>query len=61
MQVRLTGFSQYNAGPIFRTVEAEGTVVRLEPSSEVAHEDYSTGGVAIEFDERPQLQLEHVG
>ena len=61
VEIRLTGFSQYNAGPLFRTLEGEGTVVRLEPSSEVDNEEYSTGGVAIEFDERPEMDMEHIG
>ena len=60
VKLRLTGFSQYNAGPLFRTLEGEGTVVRLEPASEVEHKDYSTGGVAIEFDERPEVDMEQI-
>ena len=60
VKLRLTGFSQYNAGPLFRTLEGEGTVVRLEPDARAHDGDYSTGGVAIEFDERPEVDMEHI-
>ncbi len=56
LQLQLSGLSQYNAGPIFRSLEGEGTVLRLETPAEEGQE-YSKAGVAVRFDRKPRIQL----
>ena len=56
LQLHLSGLSGYDAGPLFRSLRAKATVLRLdiEENGETA---YSKVGVALRFDERPRVDV----
>jgi len=53
LQVKLSGFGQYDVGPIFRSLEGEAEVLRLNPP--VEKEEDNKAGVALRFQESPQF------
>jgi len=55
VSLQLSGFSQYNAGPIFRSLSGRATVLRMDQPKEMV--DYEKVGVAVRFDERPKVSL----
>jgi hypothetical protein len=56
LQIQLSGLAQLNAGPIFRSLKGEATVLRLEVPEEEKEESYAKAGVAARFDERPSIE-----
>ena len=59
LQLSLKGFSQYNSGPIFRSLHGDGTVMRLDlPRKEEGA--YEKAAVAVRFDERPRVDIYRV-
>lgn len=54
--VRLSGLSGYGAGPLFRSLKAQATVLRVDaPDGENAH--IRRAGVAMRFNERPCFEV----
>ena len=53
LRVKLSGFGQYDVGPIFRSLESKAKVLRLDPPAEAEEEE--KGGVALKFQESPQF------
>jgi len=51
LEVQISGFGQYDVGPIFRSLEGKAEVLRLDPPAE----DEEEGGVAIRFEESPEF------
>lgn len=56
LELRVSGMSCYNHGPLFRTLGGTATVIRLDAP---ASEDflYARAGVAVRFDERPHVDF----
>ena len=52
VRVKLSGFGQYDVGPIFRSLEGRAKVLRLDPPADYEEEK---GGVAVKFQESPQF------
>ena len=52
--LRLSGMSRYNDGPIFRTLGGKARVLRIAPPGTGQRDK---AGVAVQFDERPQVEL----
>jgi hypothetical protein len=52
--LRLSGMSRYNDGPLFRTLGGKAHVLRVAPPGAARRDK---GGVAVQFDERPQVEL----
>jgi hypothetical protein len=53
--VRLSGLSGYGAGPLFRSLKAQVTVLRVDPPREGASP--LRAGVAMRFNERPCFEV----
>ena len=53
--VRLSGLSGYGAGPLFRSLRAQATVLRVDPPREGA--STTRAGVAMRFNERPCFEV----
>jgi hypothetical protein len=54
--VRLSGLSGYGAGPLFRSLKAQATVLRVDTPPE-GPEPSSRAGVALRFNERPCFEV----
>ena len=54
--LRLSGLSGYGTGPLFRSMRAKATVVRMDLPSEPAV-SYAKAGVAASFMERPCFEV----
>jgi len=56
LMLRLSGMTTYNEGPLFRSLGGRATILRIN-APESLDSPYARGGVAMRFDERPQVQL----
>ncbi len=56
LELRISGMSGYNHGPLFRTLGGTATVLRLD-APEVEKSPFAKAGVAMSFDERPRVEL----
>lgn len=54
--IRLSGLSGYGAGPLFRSLRARATVLRVDSPTEPAT-PITKAGVAIRFNERPCFEV----
>jgi hypothetical protein len=54
--IRLSGLSGYGAGPLFRSLRARATVLRVDRPNETAS-PYPKAGVAARFSERPYFAV----
>lgn len=54
--IQLSGLAQLNAGPIFRSLKGEATILRLDTPQEANNNSYAKAGVAARFDERPRVE-----
>ena len=54
--IRLSGLSGYGAGPLFRSLRARATVLRVETPKE-ASTPYAKAGIAAQFSERPYFEV----
>jgi hypothetical protein len=54
--IRLSGLSGYGTGPLFRSLRARATVLRVEsPKDDSA--SYAKAGIAAQFSERPYFEV----
>jgi hypothetical protein len=56
LDLRISGLSGYNNGPLFRTLGGTATVLRLD-LPDVEDSPFAKAGVAMSFDERPRVEL----
>ncbi len=54
--IRLSGLSGYGAGPLFRSLRARATVLRVDDPKETGG-SYGKAGVAARFSERPYFEV----
>lgn len=54
--IRLSGLSGYGAGPLFRSLRARATVLRVERPKEDGAA-YAKAGIAARFSERPYFEV----
>ena len=54
--IRLSGLSGYGTGPLFRSLRARATVLRVERPTENSTA-YAKAGVAARFSERPYFEV----
>jgi len=54
--IRLSGLSGYGAGPLFRSLKARATILRVDPPPKDAGPS-ARAGVAARFDERPCFEV----
>lgn len=53
--LRLSGLSGYNEGALFRSLHGEARILRLDTPG--AEPESEPGGVAVEFEEGPRVEL----
>jgi len=53
--MNVSGLASHNGGPLFRTLCAAGTIVRMEAPAEAA--TYAKARVAVRFDRPPRVGL----
>lgn len=56
LSLRISGFSRYGTGSLFRELRGSGTVLRIEPQRQ-ANGTPSGARVAIRFDEPPHFEV----
>ena len=56
ISVRLSGLSGYGTGPLFRSLRANATILRLAVPGEERH-PYEKAGMAARFSERPCFEV----
>jgi len=54
--IRLSGLSGYGNGPLFRSLRARATVLRVEAPKEAAG-SFAKAGIAARFSERPYFEV----
>jgi hypothetical protein len=54
--IRLSGLSGYGTGPLFRSLRARATVLRVE-SPQDDNAPYAKAGIAAQFSERPYFEV----
>ena len=54
--IRLSGLSGYGAGPLFRSLRARATVLRVDSPND-SGVSYAKAGIAARFSERPYFEV----
>jgi hypothetical protein len=55
--IRLSGLSGYGSGPLFRSMRANATVLRVDVPSDEESKPYPKAGVAARFSDRPCFEV----